>query len=67
MNWEKVCTPKKYGGLGVRDLFVWNYVAMGKIIWQIASEKDTIFVRWIHEVYQHDRDLWSYSPAVHVS
>lgn len=31
--WEKVCSPKKLGGLGVRRVGVWNLAAMAKYAW----------------------------------
>lgn len=30
VNWEKICRPKK-GGLGIRNLQIWNLAAVGKI------------------------------------
>ena len=51
VKWEDVCKPKKVGGLGLRNLLVWNQVAIGKIIWRISSMKDSMWVRWVHGVY----------------
>ena len=31
VGWPNVCTPKKTGGLGIRNLKVWNVAAVGKI------------------------------------
>ncbi|XP_062100053.1 uncharacterized protein LOC133805923 [Humulus lupulus] len=58
--WNNVCLPKKVVGLGFRKVIYWNVVAMGKYIWAIASEKDNLWVRWIHSVYLNNLDWWEY-------
>lgn len=67
VKWDKVCTTKKYGGLGIRDLSLWNALAVGKIIWQIAEKADTLWVRWVHSVYIKDTDWWTYQPPATAS
>lgn len=51
VNWEKVCRLKKEGGLGVRNLYYWNLAAVGKIAWHISSKQDSLWVKWVHEIY----------------
>ena len=33
VRWTHVCTQKKSGGIGVRNLEIWNVAAVGKIAW----------------------------------
>ena len=33
VRWTKVCTKKKYGGIGVRKLEIWKVDEVGKIEW----------------------------------
>ena len=49
MSWSKVCKPKKFGGLGIRNLHLWNLVAIGKVVCYISS-------KWILMVQM---DTWS--------
>ena len=51
MNRVRVCTPKKEDGLGIKNLKVWNLVAVGKLVWHISSMSDSMWVRWVHGVY----------------
>jgi hypothetical protein len=51
VNWEKVCRAKKEGGLGIRNLLCWNLAAVGKIAWHISTMQDSLWVKWVHEVY----------------
>ena len=45
VNWEKVCRPKKEGGLGIRHLQVWNLAVVGKIAWHISTMQDSLWVK----------------------
>ncbi|XP_021724874.1 uncharacterized protein LOC110692183 [Chenopodium quinoa] len=62
LAWTWVCKTKKFGGLGMRDCERWNKAALGKYVWQIAKEKDSLWVKWAHDVYIKSQDWWSYSP-----
>lgn len=58
--WKTVCTEKKFGGLGVKDVVHWNKAAIGKYFWAIAAKKDSLFVKWINGVYLMDKNWWDY-------
>ncbi|CAO2830753.1 unnamed protein product [Amaranthus hypochondriacus] len=51
VNWEEVCRPKREGGLGTRNLEVWNIATVGEIAWHLAKLSESIWVRWVHGVY----------------
>ena len=51
VNWEYLCRPKKEGGLGIRNLELWNRAATGKIVWHLSCTHKSLWVRWIHGVY----------------
>lgn len=51
VGWDKVCRPKKEGGLGIRNLELWNLAAVGKIAWHISTMQDSLWVKWVHGVY----------------
>lgn len=60
--WDHVCKKKNEGGLGIRDCKKWNLAAIGKLIWDIASKADKLWVKWVNHVYIKDHDWWSYEP-----
>lgn len=33
--WDRVCVPKKYGGLNIKNCKLWN-IGVGKLLWQLA-------------------------------
>ena len=51
ISWKEVCTPKKVGGLGVRNIYVWNQAAVGKIALHIHILQEFLWVKWVHGVY----------------
>lgn len=55
--WERVCTPKKSGGLNVVDLGLWNKAATVKLLWNIANKTDSLWVKWIHTYYFKKKKL----------
>ncbi|GKB20800.1 RNA-directed DNA polymerase, eukaryota, reverse transcriptase zinc-binding domain protein, partial [Tanacetum coccineum] len=40
--WKNVCRPKEYGGLGIKNIESWNEALLSKLLWNIASKKDTL-------------------------
>jgi len=40
--WDRVCTPKKQGGLGVKNLNMWNMAYVAKLVWAIAMKADSL-------------------------
>nr|XP_009602091.1 uncharacterized protein LOC104097252 [Nicotiana tomentosiformis] len=40
--WEKVCTPKSMGGLGLLNIRLWNKAAIAKASWDIEHKTDRL-------------------------
>ena len=51
MNWSHICKPKKDGGLGVRNLELWNVIAVDKLAWHVCMLHESLWVKWVHGVY----------------
>ena len=43
LNWELVCTPKKYGGLGAVNLELRNLSLILRWWWKIQTEKESLW------------------------
>ncbi|XP_021715612.1 uncharacterized protein LOC110683526 [Chenopodium quinoa] len=56
--WDWVGKSKAEGGLGIRDCRTWNRATLGKI----AKKEDSLWVKWVHDVYIKDQEWWNYSP-----
>nr|GEU51815.1 hypothetical protein [Tanacetum cinerariifolium] len=48
--WKQVCKPKDEGGLDIKDLSSWNEALMSKHLWNVASMKESLWVKWINVV-----------------
>ena len=44
-GWNKVCTPKDKGGLGVRSLVLFNKALLGKWLWRFGLEVHNLWCR----------------------
>lgn len=59
--WEDVCLPKNEGGLGLRDINVWNQAFLTKQLWDILRGKESLWVKWIHSTYLKSQDFWAWT------
>ncbi|GJW18232.1 RNA-directed DNA polymerase, eukaryota, reverse transcriptase zinc-binding domain protein [Tanacetum coccineum] len=48
--WKTLCKPKCQGGLGFKELGMWNEVLLTRHIWNIAANKESVWVKWVHIV-----------------
>lgn len=58
MAWEDVCCPLKEGGLGIKNVVVWNQESMVRHLWDIARKKDSLWVKWCHQYRLMNKSLW---------
>nr|GEW57435.1 RNA-directed DNA polymerase, eukaryota, reverse transcriptase zinc-binding domain protein [Tanacetum cinerariifolium] len=58
VSWKMVCIPKCQGGLGLKDLGLWNEILMSKHLWNIACDKKSVWVKWINEVRLKGQSIW---------
>ncbi|XP_019167296.1 PREDICTED: uncharacterized protein LOC109163029 [Ipomoea nil] len=40
--WDKLCIPKKYGGLGFKDLRAFNVALLGKQTWRLLTNTESL-------------------------
>ena len=64
VSWAKVCSLKKFGGLGVRNLESWNLAAIGKIACHVSMKHDSLWVKLIHEVYMKGGQWKAFNPPI---
>jgi len=43
--WDKVCKPKKFGGLGLRKTGVVNTAFLAKLSWKFLTQPDNLWVK----------------------
>ncbi|XP_074293175.1 uncharacterized protein LOC141620125 [Silene latifolia] len=67
VSWEKVCRPKKEGGLGLKNDVIWNKAAVGKLVWWLNSKPDSLWVRWVGHIYLKGTNWQDYYPKANTS
>ncbi|GJS68512.1 RNA-directed DNA polymerase, eukaryota, reverse transcriptase zinc-binding domain protein [Tanacetum coccineum] len=55
---KKVCSFKQKGGLGLKDLGVWNKAMIVKHLWHIVTDKESLKVKWVNAEKLKGRSLW---------
>ena len=59
VNWDTVCSPINYGGLGVRKIVTFNKALLGKWLWQFGMEETHLWRRVIATKYGVSEGGWS--------
>lgn len=52
MSWQKVCLPKRDGGLGIRLTGKMNKALLAKIGWRIIHENKSLWARVLRSKYK---------------
>lgn len=56
-SWDKVCKPKKEGGLGIRRLEDLCTATGLKLVWRCCTT-ETIWAKWMKQHYVGDNHFW---------
>ena len=51
VKWSNLCSPKSLGGIGFRDLRQFNNELLGKQVWRLYHEKDTLLYKIFKSKY----------------
>lgn len=65
--WHKICAEYEEGGLGVRDLKLFNQSLLIKIVWQLALQQDRLWVKVVRAKYCSREGLWGVSNRSNAS
>ncbi|XP_074321716.1 uncharacterized protein LOC141658812 [Silene latifolia] len=67
VSWDKCCTPKEEGGLGLTNIQLWNRALLAKYTAWLATKKDHLWVKWVNHVYMKGTAWHDYSPPLDCS
>ncbi|QHN78631.1 F-box protein [Arachis hypogaea] len=60
IKWDIAITPKKAGGLGVRDTLYANIALLGKLIWDCLNNRNKLWVQVLtHKYLRNSKDMGS--------
>jgi hypothetical protein len=58
VNWARICTPIKSGGLGVRNFIQFNQAFLGKWLWRYAMDREALWRLVIETKYDSILGGW---------
>ena len=53
---------KNEGGLGLKSLHIWNEALMAKHLWNVLTDKESIWVKWVKTQWLKDDSVWVVKP-----
>lgn len=56
-KWNDIAQPKRAGGMGFRDLHLFNIAMLGKQGWRLMTKPDTLCARILAGKYYHNTDF----------
>ncbi|XP_019089220.1 PREDICTED: uncharacterized protein LOC109128016 [Camelina sativa] len=67
--WETITTAKSEGGLGIRDLQLWNKACMIKLIWLLLFRSGSVWVAWFKGAVLSGKlsNFWTRKPSTRYS
>ncbi|KAL4367634.1 hypothetical protein GQ457_05G022460 [Hibiscus cannabinus] len=65
--WDDICLPKTAGGIGFKDVHLFNIALLGKQIWRFLSAPGSLLYRTLRAKYFPDGDLLRESATVRSS
>lgn len=54
VRWSKLCLPKEWGGLGIRNMEVFNLALLGKWRWKLKVDKECLWGNLLKYLYGED-------------
>jgi hypothetical protein len=61
VSWDKICVLKREGGLGIKNIEVWNIASMLNQIWTLFTKAKSFWVAWIKMKWLKGKSLWQVS------
>ncbi|KAG4211529.1 hypothetical protein ERO13_A02G109702v2, partial [Gossypium hirsutum] len=56
--WDRLCYPKGMGGLGIRDLRLFNVALLGRQVWRLINCRDTLCYKVLSAKYFSNGDVF---------
>lgn len=58
VSWDKICIPKKEGGLGIKNIEVWKQASILNHIWNLFAKAGSLWVAWVNIIWLKGRSVW---------
>nr|KYP59873.1 Putative ribonuclease H protein At1g65750 family [Cajanus cajan] len=61
VKWETVCKSKVEGGLGIKDVKLFNWALLGKWVWRCMLSPSMLWAKVLHDRYGHIESFSNFS------
>ena len=58
ISWKNVCRPKAEGGLSIRRTTDCNKASLLRLLWEIETNKEALWVKWMRHKYIQGGSIW---------
>lgn len=62
VSWYDLCLPKSEGGIGLRNLFLWNKALTLRLVWLQFAGTNSLWVTWNREHHLKRCTYWNAEP-----
>ena len=66
-SWEDTCRSKEEGGLGIQRASVCNQAGVLRLLWELETNKNALWVKWIWGKYLRGSSIWCARPPQNAS
>ncbi|XP_074300671.1 uncharacterized protein LOC141631969 [Silene latifolia] len=66
-SWKSCCCPWAEGGFNIKEILSWNRANLGKWIWRIMNQADSVWVQWNTAYNLRAVTIWTADPKPHHS
>ncbi|GAV81032.1 hypothetical protein CFOL_v3_24491, partial [Cephalotus follicularis] len=67
VSWARVCSPKDEGSLGLRRVVDCNRATMMRLVWDILTDRSSLWVRWCKAEILKGCSIWRVEPKQSLS
>ena len=58
ISWKHACRPKEEGGLGIRCTTDVNMAGILRLLWEVETDKEALWVKWMRHKYIRGGSIW---------
>jgi hypothetical protein len=59
VKWSIVTSPKKFGGLSIKEARLSDFALLGKLVWNVLYDPHKLWVRVLSHKYIKGGEIWS--------
>lgn len=62
ISWKDICRTRDEGGLGICSPNDYNHAGILRLLWEIETNRDALWVKWLCRKYLRGSSIWCARP-----